>query len=284
MAEQGGMNKNHRQHAKPMGKDLSPADFQKLVMKSLCKEGCVVQERGALELTIGSKGTKFYLGNLYQQYREGARLDDIVQRLSQILQEMNQAVASEKLPLDLTRLFPMLKSRGWLDEVMRGFTDVPAWRPFITSDVVVTLVEDMPSSLRYVKPSEVTAVGRTIDDLLDVALGNLLERTEAQVYQVGDQDCYIFVLDTKDGYDATRILVSPLMEQLAEKVNGDMVIGIPNRDCLIAFGNENPSTVEVALNMEQDALTHTYPLTSMLFTLQAGELKVYKAWSAPQCH
>ena len=268
-----------------MANDLSPAAFQKLLVKRLRKESCTVEERGPLELSIGSPGSKFYLGNLYQQYREGAALDDIVQRLPQILQEMNQAVASEKQPLDLTRLLPMLKSRGWLDEVMRGFTDMPAWRPFITPDVVVTLVEDMPSSLRYVKPSEITAVGRTVDDLLDVALGNLLERTEAQVYQLRDEEegC-IFVLDTKDGYDATRILVSPLMEELAEKVNGDIVIGIPNRDCLIAFGNENPATVEVALNMEQEALTHTYPLTPMLFTLQAGELKVYKTWSAEQCH
>jgi uncharacterized protein YtpQ (UPF0354 family) len=254
-------------------------------VKRLRKEGCAVEERGALELSIGVPESRFYLGNLYQQYREGARLDDIVQSLPQILQEMNQAVASEEQPLDLTRLLPMLKSRGWLDEVMRGFMDIPAWRPFITPDVVVTLVEDMPTSLRYVKASEISATGRTIDDLLDMALGNLLECTDAQVYQLGDEEeGYIFVLDTKDGYDATRILVSPLMEQLAEKVNGDIVIGIPNRDCLIAFGDENSSTVEVALSMEQEALTHTYPLTSMLFTLQEGEVKIYKAWSAPRVH
>jgi uncharacterized protein YtpQ (UPF0354 family) len=83
-------------------------------------------------------------------------------------------------------------------------------------------------------------------------------------------------LDTKDGYDATRILLSPLMEHLAENVKGHLIIGIPNRDCLIAFGNTDPVAMEMALRMKEDALTRPYALTSTLFTFQARKLKVYR--------
>lgn len=259
-----------------MANDLSPAAFQKLLVKRLRKEGCGVEELGPLEISIGSQESTFYLGNIYQQYREGARIGHIVRKLLDVLNEMHRSIGSEKEPLDLTRLLPMLKARGWLDDAASASTDLPAWLPFITSDVVVTLVEDMPTSLRYVRPSEITALGRTADDMLDVALDNLMQRSEVGVHQLGDEEAgSIFVLDTKDSYDATRILLSPLMEHLAEKVKGHLIIGIPNRDCLIAFGNANPITVEMALRMKEDAQTRTYPLTSTLFTFQVGELKVY---------
>jgi hypothetical protein len=261
-----------------MANDLTPAAFQKSLVKRLRKAGCAVEERGPLEICIGPPESTFFLGNMYQQYCEGARIGHIVRKLLDVVQETNQVIASEDEPLDLTKLFPMLKSHEWLDGILPVFTELPAWRPFITPEMVVTLVEDMPTSLRYVRASEIKALGRTFEDMLGVALDNLLECKEAQVYQLGDEedDC-IFVFDTKDGYDATRILVSPLMEQLAEKANGDIVIGIPNRDCLIAFGNANPITLETALQIKQDAERRPYALTSVLFTFQAGKLQVYEA-------
>jgi uncharacterized protein YtpQ (UPF0354 family) len=261
-----------------MANDLTPAAFQKLLVKRLRKEGCAVEERGPLEIRIGSPESTFFLGNVYQQYCEGARIGHIVRKLLNVVQETNQVIASEDEPLDLTRLFPMLKSHEWLDGILPAFTDVPAWRPFVTPDVVVTLVEDMPTSLRYVRASEIKTLGRTVDDMLDIALDNLMERSEVGVHQLGNEEAgSIFVLDTKDGYDATRILLSPLMEHLAEKVKGNLILGIPNRDCLIAFGNANPITVEMTVQMNEDASTRPYALTSTLFTFQSGKLRVYKA-------
>jgi uncharacterized protein YtpQ (UPF0354 family) len=260
-----------------MTNDISPEDFQRLLVKRLRDEGWEIEERGELELRIGGQDMTFYLDNMYQQYREGMFMGDIVRMVTKTLGEAKQAVESTEHPLDLTKVMPMLKARAWLKDVQRTHTDELAWRPFITDDVVVTLVVDMPSSLRYVKTSEVTALGRTFDDVLELALGNLWERSTGDAYQLGDDESgRMFILATQDGYDATRILLSPLLEQLATQVKGQLLIGIPNRDFLIAFGNANPLAVgQIGLQVKQDAQTRTYPLTATLFTFHEGELKVY---------
>ena len=183
-----------------------------------------------------------------------------------------------------------------------------AWQPFITDDLIVTLVLDYPQSVRYVRDSEVAASGRVdssvpqsasaargrhrrardlvprasgkdFDDLLEVALANLYERTRGEVYEVGDEQTgKLFILATQDGYDATRILLSPLLERLAGRVSGELVVGIPNRDFFIAFGNANPLLVgQVGQQIKRDAHARSYPLTETLFTFRNGVLEIYDA-------
>jgi uncharacterized protein YtpQ (UPF0354 family) len=261
-----------------MTNDISPEDFQRLLVKRLRDKGWTIEERGELELRIGGQDMTFYLDNMYQQYREGTLLGDIVKMVTKTMSEAKAALESTERPLDLTQVMPMLKSRGWLDEVQRTQTDELAWQPFITDDIIVTLVVDMPNSLRYVKASEVTALQRTFDDVLELALANLLEHSAGGAYQLGDDEAgRMFILATHDGYDATRILLSPLLAQLAEQVNGQLIIGIPNRDFLIAFGNADPLTVgKIGLQVKADSQSRTYPLTPTLFTYHEGELTVYE--------
>ena len=143
----------------------------------------------------------------------------------------------------------------------------------------MTLVLDYPQSVRYVRDSEVAASGKEFDDLLEIALANLYERTRGEVYEVGDEQTgKLFVLATQDGYDATRILLSPLLERLAGRISGELVVGIPNRDFFIAFGNANPLLVgQVGQQIKCDTQARQYPLTETLFTFRNGVLEIYAA-------
>jgi hypothetical protein len=260
---------------------VTPEDFQRLLLAHLRGAGWEVEEVGPLEIRIAAGGEQgagvFNLMTMYQQFLGGALVGHIADALVQTLQESGGAspIISE---LEMDRLMPLLKPRAMLDEVKRTKVEPIAWRPFIIDDLIVTLVLDFPQSVRYVRQSEADATGREFDDLLEVALGNLVARTEGEVYELGDDQAgKMYILATQDGYDATRILLSPLLERLAGQVGGELVIGIPNRDFFIAFGNSNPLIVgQIGQQVKADAKSRPYALTDTLFTFRDGELKVYE--------
>jgi hypothetical protein len=64
----------------------------------------------------------------------------------------------------------------------------------------------------------------------------------------------------------------------ARELPGHLVIGIPNRDFLIAFSDANPEILRgVAHQVQADAAQREYGLTEQLFTLADGVIKEY-AW------
>ncbi len=259
---------------------VSPSDFQQLLVKHLRDDGWQVDEIGILEIRVSAPGESspgvFNLANLFQSYLDGALVGNIADSLIRTMREASESVAPLDT-LDLSRLMPLLKPRSMLDEVARSRVEMIAWQPFISDDVIVTLVLDFPQSVRFVRQDEVETSDKDFDDLLEVALANLYARSAGDVYELGDEQTgKMFVLATQDGYDATRILIAPLLERLAQQVSGQLVIGIPNRDFFIAFGNANPMLVgQIGQQVKQDAHTRNYPLTSTLFTFRDGELRVY---------
>lgn len=253
-----------------------------MLVKHLRDDGWIIAERGPLEIHVTLPGEAasgvFNLHTLYQHYLNGALIGDMADAMTRTLREAGQATAPAA-DFDVQRLMPLLKPRALLDEVARSRVDAIAWRPFITDDLIVTLVLDFPQSVRYMKASEIEMLNQPFDDLLETALSNLYARSEGAVYELGDQESgKLFVLATQDGYDATRILLSPLPERLAQLVSGELIIGIPNRDFFIAFGNSNPLIVgQLGQQIRKDAQTRTHPLTATLFTFRNGQLQVYEA-------
>lgn len=267
--------------------NVSTADFQNLLTKRLRDDGWSVEEVGPLEIRIAPRGEQsagvFNLSNMYQQYLNGALINHIVEALVRSLQEVEAATRTDAA-LETSRLMPLLKPRALLDEIARSELDEIAWGPFVSDDVIVALVLDYPQSVRYVRASEAEGLNQPFDDLLEIALGNLYTRTGGDIYEIGDDKTgKIFILATQDGYDATRILLKPLLENLSRRVDGALVIGIPNRDFFIAFGNANPLLVgQIGQQVRKDMRTRTYPLTGTLFMFRNGELEVYEANGTPQ--
>lgn len=269
--------------------DVNPGEFQSVLVTHLRDDGWTVEELGALEIRVKPPGEEgagvFHLSNMLQQYRDGATVGQVAEALIHSLREAGDSLPADAqggaapAPLDMTRLMPLLKPRALLDDVARSKVDAIAWRPFIGDELIVALVLDFPQSVRYVRANEADASGRSFDDLLETALGNLYSRTGGDAYEIGDEQTgTIFILATQDGYDATRILLKPLLERLAARVNGDLIIGIPNRDFCIAFGGANRALVaQIGQQVRKDAQARAYPLSDRLFAFRRGALEVYEA-------
>ncbi|KPV52682.1 hypothetical protein SE17_14025 [Kouleothrix aurantiaca] len=109
-------------------------------------------------------------------------------------------------------------------------------------------------------------------------LDDLRRRTDANVTYttVGAGEQRLFIYNSGDGYDAARLLLSDVLSGWARDLPGQLVIGIPNRDFLIAFSDANPEILRaVAAQVQADAAQQQYGLTEQLFTLEQGVVKEY---------
>ena len=85
------------------------------------------------------------------------------------------------------------------------------------------------------------------------------------------------VCENKDGYAATRVLLPELLERWAERIPGRMLLGIPNRDFLIAFSDRNPDQVAaIAHQVRRDATKRDHPLSGSLLTWKDGRITEYR--------
>ena len=174
-------------------------------------------------------------------------------------------------------ILPLLNARALLAAFGTQDVPLPVHRPF-AAGLVVTYVVDTPLARAYFSAAMLAKLDAATDVALDflhgLALDNLRKRTkrrDTQAFRTGDQT--ILVCETKDGYAATHVLLPDLMDTWAKRIPGRMLIGIPNRDFLIAFSDRDPQHVAaIASQVRRDAKRHEYALTSKLLVWQAGRI------------
>lgn len=141
-----------------------------------------------------------------------------------------------------------------------------------TGDLHIAFVVDEEERYCYINRSQAERWGVSPMQLLATALRNL-ERASvgARWKQFGTGAQAMFAVETFDGYDASRILLGKQMASLAGKVAGQIVIAIPHRDYMVAFGDADPEFFsQLQDHVRQDFEQHSYPITAQLFTLDAA--------------
>jgi uncharacterized protein YtpQ (UPF0354 family) len=156
-----------------------------------------------------------------------------------------------------------------------------AHRPFVAG-LIITYVFDFPDYRAYVNEDILAKMmagpETTFDMIHEYALENLRRRTTSHDYQThGLYDKTMVVCETRDGYAATRVLLPDLMATWAERIPGRMLIGIPNRDFLIAFSDRDPAHVAaIAGQVRRDAAERDHPLCAGLLLWQDGRVREYR--------
>jgi uncharacterized protein YtpQ (UPF0354 family) len=143
-------------------------------------------------------------------------------------------------------LLPLLNQAQWLNRARRKEIVPPAHRPFVAG-LIVTYIFDFPDYRAYVNEDMVAKMmdqpETTFNMIHQYALENLRRRTTGQSYKThGLGDKTMITCETGDGYAATHILLPDLMATWAERIPGQMSIGLPNRDFLIAFNDRDRLT------------------------------------------
>jgi uncharacterized protein YtpQ (UPF0354 family) len=237
-------------------------------------------DREGMELRLRANGADVAadLGNFYTAYlRDPAQLDTVVQTFARAMLGIQPDRSTSDYAELAGRIYPMLKPIAMLIEVRERKLPMLAYREFL-ADLMITYVIDEDRSVAYINEDHLERWNVSVQDLHQRSLENLRQRTDAQVTYtaVGADEQRLFIYNSGDGYDATRLLLADVLSGWARELPGNLVIGIPNRDFLIAFSDANPEILRgIAHQVQADAAQREYGLTEQLFTLVAGVVKEY---------
>lgn len=262
---------------------LKPNAFTEHIKTATQEAGFTVanQEGTVLHVVLHDQAMRCDLAPLYRAYQNAPeRLDDVVQSHLAALHQALSAAAPLTEKEAAESLLPLLQQRQWLQQASAQVTAPLATRPF-TPNILVSYVFDLPHYRAYVNieiMSRMTqAPGASFDAVHNYALQNLRRRTSAKTSQThGIGDKTMIFCETDDGFAATRILLPELLETWHGRVPGAMLLGIPNRDLLLAFSDRHPAKTAVMRQIRRDYQRHKHPLFSSLLAWEKGLLKEYE--------
>lgn len=170
-------------------------------------------------------------------------------------------------------LMPLLKGRFEL----RTYGFRPARTPFPGRLAVVYAV-DGEDAFTLVRPEDVERWGTTVAELHELALDNLLAQTNEEEPLLcepsGSQQLCGWA--SGDGYDATRMIVPELRDQIVKELGGPAAYAVPMENVFIALALdvlESGDTEQLfRVKLQRDFQTSDDPLSPDIFVERGGEL------------
>jgi len=160
------------------------------------------------------------------------------------------------------RILPMVLSATTTE--MRTSTMVT--QPLIEG-LIVAYAVDNDRTISYIPQAQFDAWRTTVDDLHELALNNLVARSEAiNAHAAQDEQGRInlILFQTMDGYDASRILLPTLHDRLREHLGSPFVAGIPNRDILLCFRDDEETVPRLKEQIADDYRQMPHQVTDRL--------------------
>jgi hypothetical protein len=140
-------------------------------------------------------------------------------------------------------------------------------QPIVTG-LNVAYAIDNDRTIAYIPRAHFEAWEISIEELHQIALDNLLaksESLEAQVAQDEAGNVSLILFQKLDGYDASRLLLPTLHEKLAGYLGSPFVAGVPNRDILLCFRNEPQTVANMKKQIADDFRSMPHQVTDHLF-------------------
>ena len=144
-------------------------------------------------------------------------------------------------------------------------------RPLVAG-LAVAYAVDNDRTITYVAPPRFKEWGISVDELHDLAVANLVARSEemnAHAAQDDDGKVNLILFQTMDGYDASRLLLPTLHEKLREYLGSPFAAAIPNRDILLCFRNDEATVDKIRPQVaaDYDRMPHQITEKLLLVTL-----------------
>lgn len=136
-------------------------------------------------------------------------------------------------------ILPQIKVREQFGNVPgtgNKLQDLLTLRPFY-ANLVVAYVLDQPTGFRYIDKDLMKKWGIGDDQMHNIALQNLvnLPATVSGPKSIQNSDGTLsYYFESRDGYDAARVLLPKLHTFLKNMFKADYLVAIPNRDLLFA--------------------------------------------------
>ena len=157
-----------------------------------------------------------------------------------------------------------------------------AGAPPLVADLVVTYASNFPNHRAYlnerIMEQTLASPESTFDDVHESAVENLRKRTTKRHYKTRSlHEKRAIICDAHDGYAATHILPPNQMETWAKRISERMLVGLPNRDFLIAFSDRNRAHLAaIARRVRRDAACPDHSLSAELPAWRDRQVREYR--------
>lgn len=199
-------------------------------------------EKQAYQFSFFDQGELAGVANLGNIFREYDRLPENEQEA--YLGQITRAILShhKSIPEEFEDarpdILPIVRSRAYLEignleRRLRGEQPAEFTSTIVGDHLLALPIFDLPEAMRTIDADRMNQWGRSIYELMEVALENLDEMVAA-VTAINDR---VFLFRNQDHYDASRLLLTDRIRQL--DVQGLPVAMVPTRDCLIVTGDED---------------------------------------------
>ncbi len=263
--------------AQATGRTLDRSSFQEAVAAELRGEGYEVEpvSRSAARVSEGPNWIEIDLAAPFAEYetapeREAAVVQEVVDETRQTLSE---GISGAPFTAVEDEVMPLLKAPFELRAY--GFEPVRTTAP---GDLAVVYAVDAGDAFTLVRPEDVERWGTTLESMHRLALDNLLRRTNDDEPLLcepsGGRELCGWA--SGDGYDATRMVVPELRDQIVEEIGGPAAYAVPMENVFIALPiavlEEGRTEKAFRLKVEQDFQTADDPLSRDVFVERGGEL------------
>jgi len=267
-----------------MNKILDRETFTSHLEEVTRQAGFSIEKREDDYLYIKFQGYSQRLGlnTLYQRYQATPnRLHTIINSHLNALGNMPDLSTGLTAAQMMQSLLPLLQQKRWLRRTEKREVDPLTHQRFVTG-IIVTYVFDFPEYRTYLNDAMLEDIqkesGNTTEYLYQSALDNLRHRIKEYNFERHGRGRNTMVTcESADGYAATSILVPELLEEWANWIPGEMLIGIPNRDFVIAFSDQHPAgSQKLTRQVRSDAQQRENPLFSDLLVWRDGKIREYR--------
>lgn len=131
-------------------------------------------------------------------------------------------------------------------------------------------IEEPNDKIRYVTYQDLHDWGVSHTTVHVTAIKNLERKTEKLRVTKLDRPeggRPMFIWHAEDGFDAARILLPRWLTEFTLEVPGDLVLGVPHRNWMVAIGDEDPALVKMVQHRVQtEHRTADFPVSPYLYT------------------
>ncbi len=223
---------------------MTKAQFQSFVLAVL-QEAYPERgfEAGEVDDLIVCGDEQFGLSNLYAKCSD-FQADDpefkqfIAEHFGKMIKLVEQHTRNDSPAWSVVkdRLRPQFMPARFAEQA--PLVHLPVGEAASDADVLIGIVLDSEAGYSYVRQEDAALWGRTAEELLESAVANLNDASRQLPMAMFPEPNLAIVIETKDGYDAARLLLPGLRRFAAEKLGEPFFAGIPNRDFLIMWSQD----------------------------------------------
>ncbi|MFZ5825787.1 MAG: DUF1444 family protein [Bacillota bacterium] len=263
---------------------LRPDEFSRIVADRLQHERpeARVQLLGQSFLMLFEEGHRrvLSLAAYYRRYRQAPeRCDDLIDTFLQQTAQRQRKRGRTLLEVR-EQVLPQLLPISLVEQTRMDGRELAAIHYVGNLAISFVIDEDERYSYIHRRLMERWQVKET--DLLALAVRNLqqISRNLPPPLRIGKGKRLTLVWEAFDGYDASRILLTRSLCEMAAHVEGNPIIAVPHRDYMVMFGDSDPNFVEEMMErIREESHSHRYSISDKLYTLNYGSLVLYD-WMA----